>query len=222
MSIYSIDPQHNKYHNQPKQIQRRMQEKHHQPSLPLEINKNCSMEELRTTVQTVASSVEHSSQDVRHLGKKMMAATEMITDKVEENAQALNLLAEVIDKLQGIIVAEKHLEALSPCRPKLHIQPVPPPRGSSPSPKVIHKPSSLYPRPVSPSSASSSSSSAGSCLDGFTLSQSPKWLNGGAKIKKRAVDCDVYGHVRVKNGQVSRARKEDQQDTGCLKIKKKK
>uniref|UniRef100_A0A3Q3AY66 MAGUK p55 subfamily member 4-like n=1 Tax=Kryptolebias marmoratus TaxID=37003 RepID=A0A3Q3AY66_KRYMA len=228
MTNYSTDTQHNKCHHQPKQTQKRMQQhqqKHHQPSLPLELNKNCSMEELRTTVQTVASSIEHSSQDVRHLGQKMVAATEMITDRVEENAQALNLLAEVVDKLQGIIVVKKHLEASPPCKPKLHIRPIPPPRGSSVSPKVIHKPSTPYPRPISPSSASSSSSSASSCLDGFTMSQSPQRSNRGIKIRTRAVDHDINGHIKLKNGSVSRAQQENKQDfntTGCLKTKKKK
>lgn len=165
--------------------------------------------------------MEHGSQNVRHLGQKMVAATEMITDRVDENVQALNLLAEVVDKLQGIIVANKHLEASPPCRLELHRRPVPPPRGSSLSPTVIHKPPTPYSRPVSPSSASSSSSSAGSGLDGF---MSPKPSNQGTRLKKTAGDGDVNGHVRFKNGTFSRAQQQDRQDcnaTGCLKTKKK-
>lgn len=208
---YSTDPQRNKHHDQTKHTQKRTAPQH------------CSVEELRTTVQTVASSFEHSSQNVRHLGQKMVAATEMITDRVDENAQALVLLAEVVDKLQGIIVANKHLVVSPPCRPKLHRSPVPPPRGSSLSPTLIHKPPTPYPCPVSASSASSSSSSsASSCSDGF---MSPKSSNSGTRIKKLAGGGDVSGQVWFKNGPVSRAHQQDRQDyngTGCLKIKKKK
>lgn len=57
------------------------------------------MKELRSAVQTVAASAKHGARDVRHLGQEMVAAAEMITDGVGENAQALNLLAEVVDKL---------------------------------------------------------------------------------------------------------------------------
>ncbi|XP_013855463.1 uncharacterized protein LOC106511261 [Austrofundulus limnaeus] len=203
---YSTGPEDNKHHHQTKHTQQRTQQHH------------CSVEELRTTVQTVASTIEHSSQNIRHLGQKMVAATELITDRVDENAQALNLLAEVVDKLQGIIVANKHLEASPPCRPKLHRHPVPPPRGSSLSPTVIHKPPTPYP----PSSDSSSSSSAGSSLDAF---MSPKPSNRGTRKKKTAGDGDVNGPVRFKNGSVSRAQQQDQQDHngfGCLKTNKRK
>lgn len=162
------------------------------------------MEELRSSVQTVASSIENGTQDVRHLGQKMVATTEMITDSVEENIQALNLLAEVVDKLQGLIVANKHPESSTP----------PPP-----PPKVFRKPPTPYPRHLSSSSSSSSCSSSSSttsvssCVDSFAMSQSPKLLNRG------------FGQVRLNNGSISRASLEDQQDfdsTGCLTTKRKK
>lgn len=216
-------PHHNKPQQQP--------QKHHQPP---GFDKTCSMEELRTTVQTVASSIEHSSQDVRHLEQKMVAATEMITDRVEENIQALNLLAEVVDKLQGIIVARNHTETSPPCRPNPNRRPTPPPRVSSLSPVMIHKPPTPYPRPLSHSSAASSSSSsssssysssAGSCADSFAGYRSPKGLHGGNKPSKRSEAADHNGHIRFHNGAVARAQQEDKQDcniTGCLTTSKKK
>ncbi|KAM4731101.1 uncharacterized protein FYW61_009230 isoform 3-T5 [Anableps anableps] len=213
------------HHNQPQQ----QQQKHYQPPLPPEFNKTCSMEELRTTVQTVASSIEHSSQDVRHLEQKMVAATEMITDRVEENVQALNLLAEVVDKLQGIIVARNHPETSPACRPNPNCRPTPPPRVSSLSPKMICKPPTPYPRPLlhssASSSSSSSSSSARSCADSFAGYHSPKELHGRNKTSKRTDDRDYNGHVRFHNGTVTRTQQEDKQNcniTGCLTTSKKK
>lgn len=176
---------------------------------PPELTKQVSVEELRSSVQTVASSIENGTHDVRHLGQKMVAATEMITDSVEENIQALNLLAEVVDKLQGLIVANKHPESSTPHGSKQH----------TPPPKVLHKPPTPYPRHLSSSSSSCSSSSSTtsvtSCVDSFAMSQSPKLLNGGFGGSNQ--------QVRLNNG--SRASLEDQQDfdsTGCLTTKKKK
>eukprot|EP00064_Thunnus_orientalis_P007712 superscaffoldBa00000873_g7734 len=137
MLHYSTAPHHNGCQNQPKQSKNKQQRqpKHHQHHQPPELTKQRSVEELRSTVQTLASSIEHGTHDVCHLGQKMVAATEMITDSVEENAQALNLLAEVVDKLQGLIVASKHPMPSPPCRPKQHSPPQAPPRVSSISPK---------------------------------------------------------------------------------------
>lgn len=205
---------------------------------PPELTKQCSVEELRSTVQTVASSIEHGTLDVRHLGQKMVAATEMITDSVEENAQALNLLAEVVDKLQGLIVASKHPESSPPRGLKQHAPPPPPPRVSSVSPKVVRKPPTPYPHHFSSSSSSSScsssssSTSVSSCADSFATSRSPKRMNGGSKrtvvsfgAGHRASGCGSNGQVRLNNGSISKAPLEDQQDcnsTGCLTTKKKK
>ncbi len=221
MIHYSTDPRHNGCQKQPKHLQ------------PPELTN--SMEELRSTVQTVASSIEHGTQDVRHLGQKMVAATEMITDRVEENAQALNLLAEVVDKLQGLIVASKHPKLSPPRRSKQYPPPPPPPRVSSLSPKVVRQPPTPYPRHLSPSSSSScssssSSTSVSSCADGFMTSKSPKRMNGGSKrtvvtfgTTHRASGSN--GQLRLNNGTVSRLPLEDKEDcnsTGCLTTKKKK
>ena len=230
MPYYSTVPHYNECLNKSKQTQntqQHQQPKHHQPPPPPELNKQCSMEELRSTVQTVASSIEHSSQDVLHLGQKMVAATEMITDSVEENAQALNLLAEVVDKLQGIIAAQKHLEASPPCRLKQRSGPTPPPRVSSLSPKVVCKPPTPHPRPLSPDntlSGSSSSSSVSSYADGFAVSQTPKHFNGGSKMSQRAGGSGSNGHVWFNSRKVTKAQPEDPdcESTGCLKTTKKK
>ncbi|XP_047227203.1 uncharacterized protein LOC124871734 isoform X3 [Girardinichthys multiradiatus] len=218
--------------NQPQQLQNTSQQhqhEHYQPPSAPGFNKTCSLGELRSTVHTVANSIEHSSQDARHLGQKMVAATEMITDHMEENVQALNLLAEVVDKLQGIVVTRNHSEASPPYRPKSNCHPTPPPRVSSLSPKVIHKPPtpSLWPHlhsPASSSSTSSSSSSAGSCADGFKGYHCPKGLHGGNKTSKHLEDADNYRHFQFNNGTVTRAQQEHKQDcniTGYLTTNKK-
>ncbi|XP_070832818.1 serine/arginine repetitive matrix protein 1-like [Chaetodon trifascialis] len=230
MIHYSTAPHHNGCQNLPKRTQGRL---HKRPQCP-ELSKQRSMDELRSTVQTAANSFEHGTQDVRHLGQKMRAATGMITDSVEENAQALNLLAEVVDKLQGLIVASNHPEPSPPRRPKHHTPPPPPPRVSSISPKVVCKPPTPYPCHLSSSSSScsssSSSTSVSSCADAVATSLSPTRMNGGSKrtavsfgATHRRSGCT--DQVRLNNGSVSRAPLEDRQDgnsTGCLATKKKK
>ncbi|TNN74114.1 MAGUK p55 subfamily member 4 [Liparis tanakae] len=204
---------------------------------PQELPKQCSVEELRSTVQTVATSIERGPQDVRHLGQKMVAATEMITGSVEENAQALNLLAEVVDKLQGLIVAGKHAEASAPRRPRRHTPPPPPPRVSSMSPKEVRKPPTPYPRRLSSSSYSSSSSSCTSsssstfvsaCADGFMTSRCPKRPNG--RSRRTVVSFGVphgagggggNGQARLHNGAALEEQR-DCQSTGGVTTKKKK
>lgn len=234
MLHYSTSSFHNGCQNQPKQSQNEQwqQLKHHQHHLPPELTKQCSVEELRSTVQTLASSIEHGTHDVRHLSQKMVAATEMITDSVEENAQALNLLAEVVDKLQGLIVASNHPEPSPPRGPRQYPPPPPPPRVSSISSKVVCKPPTPYPRHLSSSSSScssSSSTSVSSCTDSFGMSKSPKGLNGGSRKASGATQMaggsGSNGQMRLNNGTVSRAPLEVQQDcnnTGCLTNKKKK
>lgn len=225
--------------------QQQLQHQHHcqqQPSL--QITKQRSLEELKSTVQTVASSMEHGAQDVRHLGQKMVAATELMSDSVEENAQALNLLAEVVDKLQGLIVASKPPESSSPRRPKRQTPPPPPPRTSSISPKPkpktpihhCHHLSSSSPSPSSHTSSSSSSSLAsyGNNLTTPGNSSSSPRMNGGCK-KKVVVssatqrtggsNSGTSGKVLLNNGTVYGAQMENHKDhnaMGCLSAKKKK
>ncbi|XP_027146906.1 uncharacterized protein LOC113748161 [Larimichthys crocea] len=229
--VIQTAPCHKGHQNQPQRTQNEQrQPKLHQHQHPVEFTKQRRMDELRSTVQTVSSSIKHSSQDVHRLGHKMMAGTEMITDNVEDNAQALNLLTEVVDKLQGLIVASKQPKPSPSCRPTQHAPPPPPPRVST----VVRKPPTPYPCRLSssPSSGSSSPSSVSSCADGFATSRSPKQMNGGSKKKvvtfvgtHKAGGNGSNGQVRLNNGSISTAPLEDQQDcntTGCLTTKKKK
>nr|XP_040057727.1 uncharacterized protein LOC120834050 isoform X2 [Gasterosteus aculeatus aculeatus] len=205
-----------------------------------ELTAQRSMEELRSAVQTVAASAKHGARDVRHLGQEMVAAAEMITDGVGENAQALNLLAEVVDKLQGLIVAGKHTEVRPPRTPKRGTPPPPPPRVSSMSPKDVRKLPTPYqthlPSSSSSSSCSSSSLSAGvsSKPDGFATSKRPQRTNGGSKrtvvtfgATQREGRSGSNGQVRLSHGTVSRAplgERRDGNGTGGLtnKTKRKK
>eukprot|EP00063_Salmo_salar_P030626 XP_014005461.1 PREDICTED: uncharacterized protein DDB_G0271670-like [Salmo salar] len=74
---------------------------------PVELTKQLSLDELRSTVQQAASSMERSTNDVRLLGQKMAAATERMSESVQENAQALTLLAQVVSRLQTLIAASR-------------------------------------------------------------------------------------------------------------------
>ncbi|KAL7890721.1 hypothetical protein AOLI_G00001970 [Acnodon oligacanthus] len=80
-------------------------------SPPVELAKQDSLDELRSTVQQAASCMERSSQDVKLLGQRMAAATERMSDSVQENAQALAVLAQVVKKLQGLVVASSAASA---------------------------------------------------------------------------------------------------------------
>ncbi|XP_072539656.1 uncharacterized protein [Salminus brasiliensis] len=72
---------------------------------PVELAKQESLDELRSTVQQAASRMERSSQDVQVLGQRMADATERMSESVQENAHALALLAQVVEKLQGLVTA---------------------------------------------------------------------------------------------------------------------
>ena len=74
---------------------------------PVELAKQESLDELRTTVKQAASSMERSTNDVRLLGQKMAAATERMSESVLENAHSLTLLAEVVDRLHVLIAASR-------------------------------------------------------------------------------------------------------------------
>ncbi|XP_060910046.1 uncharacterized protein LOC132987175 isoform X1 [Labrus mixtus] len=224
------DNRHNGSQNQPKQRRnKQLKPKPLQHPQPPDLTKQCSLEELRSTVHT--SSIRL---DPLHLDQKMVVATERIADSAEENTQALNLLAEVVDKLQGLIVASKNQEVSPSRRLKKSTPPTPPPRVSSISPKVVRKPPTPYPHHLSTSSSSScsSSSSSSSVSEDFVTSQNPKRMNGGSKRTTvmfspthRASGSGSHGQVRLNNGTVSKALMENKQDcnsTGCLTARKKK
>lgn len=77
------------------------------PVPPVELAKQESLDELRTTVQLAASSMESSTKDIKLLGEKMAAATERMSDTVQDNSQALVLLTQVVDRLQSLLVATR-------------------------------------------------------------------------------------------------------------------
>ncbi|KAF3857461.1 hypothetical protein F7725_009320, partial [Dissostichus mawsoni] len=71
---------------------------------PVELAKQESLDELRTTVQLAACSMESSTKDIKMLGEKMAAATERMSETVQDNSQALVLLSQVVDRLQTLLV----------------------------------------------------------------------------------------------------------------------
>lgn len=70
---------------------------------PVELAKQESLDELRTTVQLAASSMENSTKDIKLLGERMAAATERMAETVQDNSKALLLLTEVVDRLQTLL-----------------------------------------------------------------------------------------------------------------------
>ncbi|TWW80227.1 MAGUK p55 subfamily member 4 [Takifugu flavidus] len=106
--------------------------------------------ELRSTIQMLPKGVDRGPQDAPQCSQKIVAAT--VTDS--RNDRAINLLDEVVDKLQNFTVSNKPLSS-PPQRLKRKI----PLRNSTVSPKVPHKHPTTYPCPISSSSSSSVSSS---------------------------------------------------------------
>lgn len=128
---------------------------------PVELAKQESLDELRSTVQLAASSMESSTRDIKLLGEKMAVATERMSETVQDNSQALVLLTQVVNQLQTLITAKCAAAEQDPAQ-------------GSKSPKSQHKRPSLthqsgFSLPSLPSSSSSSSLS--SCLDVPSTSQ---------------------------------------------------
>ncbi|XP_016118161.1 uncharacterized protein [Sinocyclocheilus grahami] len=126
----------------------------------LVFTKQHSLDELRSAVHTVASSMDQSISEAQDLRQKMVEVTERMTDSVEENAKALSLLVEVVDKLQGLIIASKSPEVT--CRPQ-HVSKT----ANGPNlPGQLIAPANA---PCVSSSSSSSSSSTASPFSSFSL-----------------------------------------------------
>lgn len=87
---------------------------------PVELAKQESLDELRTTVQLAASSMECSTKDIKLLGEKMAAATERMSDTVQDNSQALVLLTQVVERLQSVLTATR--AEINPPNPAVHEQ----------------------------------------------------------------------------------------------------
>ncbi|XP_061780075.1 uncharacterized protein [Nerophis lumbriciformis] len=74
---------------------------------PVELAKQESLDELRSTVQLAASSMESSTKDIKLLGEKMAAATDRMSESVQDNSQALVLFNQVVDRLQMLLTASR-------------------------------------------------------------------------------------------------------------------
>lgn len=136
---------------------------------PVELAKQESLDELRTTVQLAASSMESSTRDIKLLGEKMAAATERMTETVQDNSQALVLLTQVVDRLQ-VLLAATRAEVSSP-------KPADGAAKGSPAhqrPSLTHQSRCSFP---SLPSSSSSSSSLSSLQDAPSTSQGASCLS---------------------------------------------
>lgn len=69
----------------------------------MELSKQASLEELRSTVQLAASSMESSIRNIKVLGQEMAATTERLSDTVHGSRQALVLLTRVVERLQSVL-----------------------------------------------------------------------------------------------------------------------
>ncbi|KAG2459589.1 MPP4 protein, partial [Polypterus senegalus] len=67
-------------------------------SLPL------SLEDLQSTTSSVASTAERTPCDMKLLGQKVLSATEMMAENIQENTQALRLLVDVLERMQGLLL----------------------------------------------------------------------------------------------------------------------
>ncbi|XP_053701883.1 uncharacterized protein mpp4b isoform X3 [Synchiropus splendidus] len=119
---------------------------------PVELAKQESLDELRSTVQLAASSMESSTKDIKLLGEKMAAATERMSETVQDNSQALILLSQVVERLQTVLASSR---SDSP--------------GSAGEQDGTPKIQRRLQHPASP--PSSTSSSLSSCLDAPSTSQ---------------------------------------------------
>lgn len=141
------------------------------PVPPVELAKQESLDELRTTVQLAASSMENSTKDIKLLGEKMAAATERMSDTVQDNSQALVLLTQVVDRLQTLLAATRaEINTPKPAVPE-----------QDGTPKKSQTPKSQEQRPSlthqSRCSSTSSSSSLSSSFDAPSTSQGTSCLS---------------------------------------------
>ncbi|KAM6958072.1 uncharacterized protein LKV04_022178 [Tautogolabrus adspersus] len=143
------------------------------PVPPVELAKQESLDELRSTVQLAASSMESSTKDIKLLGEKMAAATERMSETVQDNSQALALLTQVVDRLQTLLTANSISKTATPERdetPKTNQSP----QIQKKRPSLTHQSRCSLP---SPPSSSSSSSSLSSSLDAPSTSHGTSCLS---------------------------------------------
>ncbi|XP_042338088.1 uncharacterized protein LOC121939002 [Plectropomus leopardus] len=137
---------------------------------PVELAKQESLDELRTTVHLAACSMENSTKDIKLLGEKMAAATERMSETVQDNSQALALLTQVVDRLQTLLTTRTDTKAPKP--PELDGTPKKSPKNRGQRPSLTHQS-----RCSIPSLPSSSSSSLSSSLDAPSTSQGTSCLS---------------------------------------------
>ncbi|XP_037617924.1 uncharacterized protein LOC119483651 [Sebastes umbrosus] len=123
------------------------------PVRPVELAKQESLDELRTTVQLAACSMENSTKDIKLLGEKMAATTERMSETVQDNSQALALLTQVVDRLQTLLAATR--TEISTLKPAVQDGT---PKKSPKRPSLTHQSRCSFPSLPSTSSSSLSSS----------------------------------------------------------------
>lgn len=144
------------------------------PSVPpVELAKQESLDELRTTVQLAASSMENSTKDIKLLGEKMAAATERMSDSVQDNSQALVLLAQVVDRLQMLLATTRtDINSPNPAAAEQDSTPKKTLYSREQRPSLTHQSGCSFPSLPS----STSSSSFNSSLDAPSTSQGTSCL----------------------------------------------
>ncbi|XP_067299635.1 uncharacterized protein mpp4a isoform X1 [Pseudorasbora parva] len=191
--------------------------------------KQQSLDELRSTVHTVASSMDPSASDGRDLRQKMVEVTERMTDTMEENAQALSLLVEVVDKLQGLIITSKSPEVTHASR----LQHVSKTSTYSPGQPIVPAKKSYSNTAHVSSSLSSSSSSTASSFSSSSLSfsmdlphvapQGNSSCKSSNQTRNRSVTPgSKTGHTSLSNGLTASSPNDDCETILCLSSKKKK
>ncbi|XP_043097223.1 uncharacterized protein mpp4b isoform X2 [Puntigrus tetrazona] len=160
------------------------------------------LNQLRNTLQQATSCMERSSENVHLLGERMAAATERVSESVQENSQALAMLTHVVEKLQEL-VSTSHTTTESS-------------HGTETASRVVNRMASRsFSVPNSPavasssrfshypgSSSSSSSSSAITLLEQPTLSKGKSFnakTNPSPSSQRRQVDVQH----RMTNGSLS-------------------
>ncbi|KAM7365715.1 hypothetical protein PAMP_016628 [Pampus punctatissimus] len=157
---------------------------------PVELAKQESLDELRTTVQLAASSMESNTKDIKLLGEKMAAATERMSETVQDNSQALVLLTQVVDRLQMLLTTSRteiHTPAAT-AKPADTEQDGTPKRSQTPKsrrqhPSLMHQSTCSLP---SLSSSTSSSSSLSICLNVPSNSEGSSRLSVSCRGSPRA------------------------------------
>lgn len=163
------------------------------PVAAVELAKQESLDELRTTVQLATSSMESSTKDIRLLGEKMAAATERMSDTVQDNSQALVLLTQVVDRLQSLLATTRtEVDRPFPVINQEDDLPGKTAKGREPRPSLTHQCRCSFP--------SSSSSSISTSLDAPSTSQGTSCL--AASCRGSARDTG-----RTKNAPVQQQKK---------------